>query len=572
MVTIPQRVLDGARNARQCRNGYLYTRDNYAYCFADGSCMEPVRNAGVGVWFGHDHAANVSEPLPVPGTNNRAELLAILYAIHAARECGLQRLEIRSDSQYAINCVTAWLPTWKQSRWRTGSGSAVENQDEIRAIDEAHSLLHVRYVWVEGHSGDIGNEAADKLARAGAAQSLANYRSGQYELLIRERQYPRSTRVDLRKLVSFSALLSVTMPYYAVLRGVNPGIYSSWRECRPQVVRFSRNEYRKFDTRQDAENYLNDQGSQVVVDNRILTDLLQIVKDLVRMVHARESSHGAARGVPLRPFPPTGPQVVVDNRMLTEVHQIVKDLVRMVHARESSHEAVRGVPQCPCRPTCSGSAEKRRAETDIISVDPPAKIFRLDLVFREAESVVASAVRATYEKPQIPPKILDQARKAKVSDFTFTLDGFAICYTDGSCITHLQISGVGVWFGKDHVANISEPLPVPGTSNRAELTAVLYAIHVAKEAGLSKLEVRTDSIYTKNCVTVWLPKWKGNNWQTTANKDVLNQNEIRAIDEAFNYVEVKFKWIQAHSGEEGNEAADRLARLGVDKSLRNSES
>ncbi|CAG0922121.1 unnamed protein product, partial [Notodromas monacha] len=109
--------------------------------------------------------------------------------------------------------------------------------------------------------------------------------------------------------------------------------------------------------------------------------------------------------------------------------------------------------------------------------------------------------------------------------------------------------------------NISEPLSVPGTSNRAELTAVLYAIHIAKEAGLSKLEVRTDSKYAKNCVTVWLPKWKGNNWQTTANKDVLNQNEIRAIDEAFNYVEVKFKWIRGHSKEKGNEAADRLARL-----------
>ncbi|CAG0925925.1 unnamed protein product, partial [Notodromas monacha] len=91
-------------------------------------------------------------------------------------------------------------------------------------------------------------------------------------------------------------------------------------------------------------------------------------------------------------------------------------------------------------------------------------------------------------------------------------------------------------------------------------------------AGLSKLEVRTDSTYAKNCVTVWLPNWRSNNWQTTANEDVLNQNEIRAIDEACNHLEVKFKWIQAHSGEEGNEAADRLARLGAAESLRISKS
>ncbi|CAG0922157.1 unnamed protein product [Notodromas monacha] len=474
MVMIPQRVMDGARRAYLSSSGFLYMDDGYAYCFVDGSCMDPVRNAGVGVWFGQDHLANVSEPLQVPGTNNRAELLALLYAIHAAYGCGLQMIEIRSDSKYAINCVRVWMKKWKKNGWRTATNSPVENQAEIRAIDEAHSLLHVRYDWVPGHSGDPGNDAADRLAKAGAAQSLANYR----------------------------------------------------QECEPQVSRFSRNEYRKFDTRQDAENYLNEQGSQVTVNNRILMELLRIVKDLVRKVHSLESSH----------------------------------------------EAVRGVPQCPCPPTCSGNAEKRRADTDIISVEPPSKIFRPDLVVREPESVVPSAVRATYEKPTIPPKILEQARKAKVSDFAFTPDGFAICYTDGSCNSSLKTSGVGVWFGPDHVANISEPLSVPGTFNRAELTAVLYAIHVAKEAGLSKLEVRTDSLYAKNCAAVWLPKWKQNNWQTTANKDVLNQKEIRAIDEAFNHVEVKFKLIRAFSGEEGREGADRLSRLGADESLRISKS
>ncbi|CAG0920671.1 unnamed protein product [Notodromas monacha] len=139
---------------------------------------------------------------------------------------------------------------------------------------------------------------------------------------------------------------------------------------------------------------------------------------------------------------------VVDNRILTVLLQQVKDIVRRVHTLESSHEAVRGVPQCPCPPTCSGNAEKRRAE-----IMSPSKIFRPDLVFREAESVVASAVRATYEKPTIPPKILEQGRKAKVSDFTFTPDGFASCYTDGSCNTSLKTSGVGVWFGPDHVAS-----------------------------------------------------------------------------------------------------------------------
>ncbi|CAG0923420.1 unnamed protein product [Notodromas monacha] len=174
MAMIPRNILERARMAN--RNTFLYTHDGFAYCYADGSCMEPARNAGVGVWFGHNHIANISEPLSVPGTNNRAELLALLYAIHAAKASGLQCLEIRSDSKYAIQCVTDWLPKWKNNNWQTCACTSVENQVEIRAIDEARSNMNVRFEWVPGHSGDFGNGAADALAKAGATESLRMYR------------------------------------------------------------------------------------------------------------------------------------------------------------------------------------------------------------------------------------------------------------------------------------------------------------------------------------------------------------------------------------------------------------
>ncbi|CAG0917365.1 unnamed protein product [Notodromas monacha] len=52
---IPPRILRGGRSAE---NGVFdFTDDGYAVCYADGSCMGRLKNAGVGVWFGDDHVA-----------------------------------------------------------------------------------------------------------------------------------------------------------------------------------------------------------------------------------------------------------------------------------------------------------------------------------------------------------------------------------------------------------------------------------------------------------------------------------------------------------------------------------
>ncbi|CAG0922674.1 unnamed protein product [Notodromas monacha] len=222
------------------------------------------------------------------------------------------------------------------------------------------------------------------------------------------------------------------MPYYAVSEGVRPGIYNAWGECEQQVSRFPGAHFRKFSTREEAEDYMSD---------------------------------------PI----------------------------------------------------------------------------------------------------EVPDRILRQARLAR--SFEFTDDDFAVCYTDGSCKRSKgNAAGVGVWFGPRHVANISEPIPPPSTNNKAELLAVLYAIHAANEAGLVRLEIRSDSWYVINSCSVWIKKWRRNNWQTSNyngySKDVENQDEIRAIDEALSLITVRFEKVEAHSGEEGNEAADELANDAADESWR----
>lgn len=47
------------------------------------------------------------------------------------------------------------------------------------------------------------------------------------------------------------------MKYYAVKNGRKVGIYASWDECKLQVLGFSDAQYKSFDTREEAEQYIS---------------------------------------------------------------------------------------------------------------------------------------------------------------------------------------------------------------------------------------------------------------------------------------------------------------------------
>lgn len=97
------------------------------YIATDGSCTG-TNGAGFGIASDRIRIAgpvknytvrNVSYPnihydvnSPQKGTNNRGELLAILYAIHYIRTLDPGSYVIVSDSNYAIKCVTEWYHNW----------------------------------------------------------------------------------------------------------------------------------------------------------------------------------------------------------------------------------------------------------------------------------------------------------------------------------------------------------------------------------------------------------------------------------------------------------------------------
>ena len=151
----------------------------YHVYYTDGSCHPNPGPGGYAVVRDGKLLASGSEPL---STNQRMELAAMLAAlklISAGRVRYPRRLaEIRSDSQYAINCATS-STGWQKNGWRRANSGALKNLDLIQQLCAAYNEAGtVKLTHVRGHQGIPGNELADHYAAIARLTGIMNEGEG----------------------------------------------------------------------------------------------------------------------------------------------------------------------------------------------------------------------------------------------------------------------------------------------------------------------------------------------------------------------------------------------------------
>lgn len=111
-------------------------------------------------------------------TNIRMEAQALIAAYKIAEPGD----EILTDSEFWVNVVTKWAPSWQKNGWtkKTGEIKNLELVKELYALycEKSSSKQNgVKLQWTRGHVGTEGNEAADEWAnraRTGATlESIA---------------------------------------------------------------------------------------------------------------------------------------------------------------------------------------------------------------------------------------------------------------------------------------------------------------------------------------------------------------------------------------------------------------
>ena len=119
--------------------------------YADGACSGNPGPAGLGVVLQDGAQRRELSQFLGEGTNNIAELSAILEAAEAIEDPA-RPVRIHTDSQYAIGVLSKG---WK----------AKANQELVARVKQALARLQdLELIYVPGHSGVLLNERADALA------------------------------------------------------------------------------------------------------------------------------------------------------------------------------------------------------------------------------------------------------------------------------------------------------------------------------------------------------------------------------------------------------------------------
>lgn len=146
--------------------------------------------------------------------------------------------------------------------------------------------------------------------------------------------------------------------------------------------------------------------------------------------------------------------------------------------------------------------------------------------------------------------------------------GFVHVYTDGSCEgngKYTAAAGLGVYYGENHEMNVAEPVIGKPTNNAGEIQAAIRAIQDAQKCEIKRLNIFTDSQFLINSVCKWMSSWKRKDWKLATGKKVVNERDFKHLDQLIESGDMAIKWsyIPAHSGHPGNEAADKLAKVGA---------
>ena len=124
--------------------------------YTDGACRG---NPGPGGWGAvlryHENTREIYGG-EQQTTNNRMELMAAIMALESLKKSC--KVHLNTDSKYVLKGITEWMDNWKARGWLTASKKPVKNEDLWRRLDTAIERHDIQWLWVKGHSGNVGND------------------------------------------------------------------------------------------------------------------------------------------------------------------------------------------------------------------------------------------------------------------------------------------------------------------------------------------------------------------------------------------------------------------------------
>lgn len=332
------------------------------------------------------------------------------------------------------------------------------------------------------------------------------------------------------------------MPFYAVARGHQTGIFLTWGECQKSTKGFSKPSFRKFNSREEAEEFLSENSVNQV--NKPQSNSQQ-----EKIYYACASSR-------------VGPAIFFNwedcqKQMLGTPYKF-KKFSNLIEAGNFIAE----------NNTKKESEEKENRNENISN---PEKKPKFELLSTENKPS-GENMRARFSGLS--------TFKCPESGFYKNEKGVVVVYTDGAAPSNgkrnaagiaIGRSGCGVFFNEAIFSSFYNPsakLPDGNTNNFAEAHAIEEALQKADELGLNALEIRTDSQYCIDSLEKWSKGWirkagPGGEWKNSKGEKVKHQEVFQSIINMRKKIKANLVHVRGHRDDYGNNEADRLAVEGA---------
>lgn len=141
-------------------------------------------------------------------------------------------------------------------------------------------------------------------------------------------------------------------------------------------------------------------------------------------------------------------------------------------------------------------------------------------------------------------------------------------YTDGACKGNPGKGAYAVVLSYGKHKKVFAQAFHNTTNNRMEIWAVLHALQVLKEA--CEVTIFSDSKYVCQAIQEdWIYRWNSHNWKPSpkSKSHIKNSDLWKQVLPLLQKHTVRLEWVKGHAGNAGNEEADQLANLEIEKGI-----
>lgn len=329
---------------------------------------------------------------------------------------------------------------------------------------------------------------------------------------------------------------------YAVHKGLNPGIYNTWKDTNQQVNGFSGAVFKKVNSRAEAEYFVL--HGNLNMDVRIVKSNIS-KKLMFQKLISGKSVNNIKTSVSINKTETntetetkTGTEAETEETISMNLLEIQKNML-----------ISKNLPLTDNKILTTG-------QTDIIEkIEEIEELGEMPLIEEEvSDETESSKNNYINDNDNIKGKeLIDYSISLFLKLGTEISNNKIIIYTDGSCINNGKknaFGGFGFLINTGDHNNGKLTVTENVSNNVAELTSIIESLLFVKEHyknNKKNILIKTDSKYSINCMCKWYKYWKKNNWKLSTGEDVKNQDLIKKAKKLSDDLNCNFEYVKAHS-------------------------